>query len=75
MEHYGQIPSLLLIPDGNDELSIYIVFRDFKTGKTLALSDDGIFITEKLARILDLSEGDKLTFDKEDGEEEGTCHP
>ncbi len=50
----------LLVTEHPETLSNFITLRDRKTHEGYALSDDGVIINEKLARLLDLSVGDNL---------------
>lgn len=43
-----------------DHLQDFIVLRDRKTHKPVALTDTGVVITEKLAKLFDLQKGDSL---------------
>ena len=53
----------LFVPEDPARLNDYITLRDRKQQTTFALSEDGVIITEKLAKILDVSVGDSVTLD------------
>lgn len=55
----------LIVPEEAKVLSKYITLADRKTGRKIALSDDGCVITERLARLLDIGVGDGFTFTDE----------
>jgi putative ABC transport system permease protein len=44
-----------------DELSKYILLKDRQTDEEIELSDDGVIITEKLSKILNIKKDDKIT--------------
>jgi putative ABC transport system permease protein len=56
---------LTVFKDAN-KMNDYVVFRDRTTKETKKLDDSGVIITEKLAKLLDLKEGD--TFFIKDGD-------
>ena len=51
----------MIIPKNLSKFSNYIALRERKNGKKIQLSENGIVITEKLARLLDVKKGDSLT--------------
>ena len=51
----------LYVPKSNEDLNNYIVLQDRKTKRQYNLSDDGVIITEKLAKLLQASKGDSIT--------------
>lgn len=61
----------LMIPQQPDEFSKYFVLRTAptrtsKTGDPIALSDNGVVITQQLAQDLNLKKGDTLTIQDDD---------
>lgn len=51
----------LLIPENPEEIRQFISLQNRKTGENYELTDDGVVITEKLASLLDVSVGDRIT--------------
>lgn len=51
----------MYVPENIDELSKYILLNDRESGAEYKLSDSGVIINEKLAKILDASVGDTIT--------------
>ena len=51
----------MYVPEDVNKLNEYILLNDRKTGKEYTLSDNGVIINEKLAKVLDISEGDDIT--------------
>ncbi|MEW8995271.1 FtsX-like permease family protein [Clostridium sp.] len=51
----------MYVPENTDELSKYILLNDRESGTEYKLSDNGVIINEKLAKILDASVGDDIT--------------
>ena len=51
-----------------DDISRFLVFRDRKSQETYELTDDGVILTEKMAKTLDVKKGDKIYLGAE-GEE------
>lgn len=74
MERYGQIYMKLLdlyngkkevnvylmVPEDGQEFQNYVIFRDRKTKEPYNLGDEGILLSEKTAKLLDVSVGDTL---------------
>lgn len=56
----------LIIPDDEDLFSQYVSLTNRKTNEELVLGSDGIIISEKLADLLDLEQGDTFTFNDSD---------
>lgn len=52
----------LYVPENTDKLAQYILLNDRVSGEVYELNNDGAIINEKLARLLDVSEGDEITF-------------
>ncbi len=51
----------MYVPENTDELSKYILLNDRESGTEYKLSDNGVIINEKLAKVLDASVGDDVT--------------
>lgn len=56
----------MYVPENIDELSKYILLNDRKSGTEYRLSDNGVIINEKLAKVLDASVGDDITLKDSD---------
>lgn len=52
----------LLVPENLDNLDEFIVLRDRVTRKPLKLEGEGVIINEKLAEILKVAPGDKISY-------------
>jgi putative ABC transport system permease protein len=50
----------MYVPENTNELSKYILLNDRKSGTEYKVSDNGVIINEKLAKILDASVGDDI---------------
>lgn len=50
----------LFIPSNADELDEFVSLQNRISGKKYTLDDEGVVITEKLAALLDISEGDDI---------------
>ncbi len=50
----------LLVLESLDNINSFIVFNDRKTNEKYILSEDGVIITEKLAKLLNVSAGDEM---------------
>lgn len=50
----------LMIPENPDALDNYVSLQDRVTGESYELTDEGVIITEKLAKLLDVSVGDTV---------------
>lgn len=59
----------LMIPKDNDNLDNYIELRNKKTHEKYNLDDDGIIITEKLAKLLKIKKGDIIKIKNADDKE------
>ena len=57
----------LLVPVEKEELSSYIDLENRESGRELELPDDGVIITERLAKLLKVNVGDTITLNDEDG--------
>ncbi len=58
----------VLVPEDMETFGDMFILRSRGNGKTYTLDDSGAVITEKLARMLDLSEGDEIVLKEGDGE-------
>lgn len=56
----------LIVPEGNEQFNEYIDLVNRKTEEPLALQDDGVIITERLADLLDVKKGDTITIKDSD---------
>ena len=56
----------MVIPMDDSELNEFVLLNDRKTEEVYKLSDEGVIINEKLAKLLDVSKGDIITFTDED---------
>lgn len=57
-----------VFPDDKDEVARFVDFHDRKTGEKYTLSDNGVIINEKTAKLLDVEVGDTIYIkDQEDG--------
>lgn len=54
------------VPEYPDALSEFIVLRDRKTKEPFPLTDDGIILNEKLAKLLNVSVGDSISLEEAD---------
>ena len=52
----------MYVPQNKEDLNNYILLNDRKSKEKYNLSDDGVIITEKLAKLLDVSDGDNVVF-------------
>ncbi|WP_034549492.1 ABC transporter permease [Carnobacterium funditum] len=55
----------VFVPENTEQLSEYIVLNDRKSGEVYSLPDEGVIITEKLAKLFDLKTGDTITLKDE----------
>ena len=51
----------LIVPKKTEMLSDYIIVENRVSKEKYSLSDNGVVITEKLAKLLDIKQGDKIT--------------
>jgi putative ABC transport system permease protein len=56
----------MYVPENTDDLSKYILLNDRESGNEYKLSDNGVIINEKLAKVLDASVGDDITLKDSD---------
>ena len=59
----------LFVPDNVSEIGEYISLRERKSGKALAIGDEGVIITEKLSYYLNLKKGDDILLKDSDNNE------
>lgn len=59
----------LSVPKENNKLNEFLSFRNRKTNKQYSLTDDGVIINEKLAKLFDLQKGDTLKIKSIAGED------
>ena len=52
----------LIIPENDDDFNQYISLADRKSQEKIELQDDGIVISERLSKLLNISKGDEITF-------------
>ena len=64
-EHNTKTASIMVMPKEAD-FQTFFVFRDRESKKQYTSSDDGVILTEKLARMLDVSVGDTITLKPEE---------
>ena len=56
------------VPKDVEAFKKFVVIRDRKTKEIYSLDDKGAILTEKVAKLLEVDVGDKLTIDTDDGE-------
>ncbi|MDD3796934.1 MAG: FtsX-like permease family protein, partial [Lachnospiraceae bacterium] len=56
----------LYVPESTEHLSDFMVFRDRTSKESYKLTDEGAIVTEKLAKMLNLKAGDKITISDDD---------
>ena len=56
----------MIIPENTEELRKYISLENRKTKQKYDLNNEGVIITEKLAKLLDIKEGDNITIKNAD---------
>ena len=56
----------LYVPETTGGLDRFMVFRDRTSHEAYQLNDDGVIITEKIAKMLGLKVGDKITLEDDD---------
>lgn len=65
----GKLGVYLMVPEKSGSLDTYVSFRDRTSGEIYRLEDQGIILTEKTAKLLEVSVGDTLDL-AQDGETE-----
>ena len=58
----------LSVPKKKDQLAEFLSFRDRKTDQHYSLTDEGVIINEKLAKLFDLKKGSRLEIKSISGE-------
>lgn len=58
----------LSVPKKKDQLAEFLSFRDRKTDRHYSLTDEGVIINEKLAKLFDLKKGSRLEIKSISGE-------
>lgn len=56
----------LIVPSEKDQLKNYVALDNRKTGDSLKLPDDGVIISERLAKLLNVEIGDTITLNDAD---------
>ncbi|MFT3984891.1 MAG: FtsX-like permease family protein, partial [Lachnospiraceae bacterium] len=56
----------LIVPSDNEKVKDYICFRNRLTKEAYTLNDNGVIISEKLAKLLDVGAGDKILLQEDD---------
>ncbi|MDA3974089.1 FtsX-like permease family protein [Enterococcus thailandicus] len=56
----------LIVPSEKDQLKNYVALDNRKTGDSLKLPDDGVIISERLAKLLNVEKGDTITLNDAD---------
>jgi putative ABC transport system permease protein len=64
------IEAYAVVPEESDKIGSFISLRDRKTHSSFTLSDDGVIINEKLAKLLDVQVGDNISFENSDASAE-----
>lgn len=59
----------LIVPEDSDTFNEYIELVNRKTNDELTLKDDGAIVSERLAKLLRVSKGDKITINDSDNNE------
>lgn len=59
----------LIVPEDSDTFNEYIEIVNRKTNDELALKDDGAIISERLAKLLGVAKGDKITINDSNNNE------
>ncbi|MCY3082802.1 FtsX-like permease family protein [Aerococcus mictus] len=57
----------LIVPQNEAKFHEYLSLQNRSSGQVLSLADDGIIISERLARLLNVQVGDGVTFEDRDG--------
>jgi putative ABC transport system permease protein len=58
----------LYIPKNKDELNNFVLLNDRVSSKEYTLSENGVIISEKLSKLLDVKKGDVITLNDEDND-------
>lgn len=65
----GSKTASLVIPSDKTQIQQYIKFRDRVSGDKYKLTEDGVILTEKVAKMLDVEAGDKISIKEGDTKE------
>ena len=60
-ENMSKQSAIMYVPENTDKLNDFILLNDRASGTKYKLSDDGVMINEKLAKLLGVSVGDYIT--------------
>ncbi len=52
----------LIVPENTEEFNKYISILNRKTGENMQLEDDGVVISERLSTLLNVKQGDTITY-------------
>jgi putative ABC transport system permease protein len=55
-----------IVPENSNKLQDFITLRERKSQKAIPLTDDGVVLSEKMAKLLDVNVGDKIYIKDED---------
>ena len=58
----------IIVPEDNKKLSEFISFKNRITKEVYSLSNNGVLITEKLGKLLNVNKGDTISLENEDKE-------
>lgn len=58
----------LVVPSDTEKFKEFTMLRERRSGKEIQLRDDGVVITEKLAKALGVKKDDSISIENEDGE-------
>lgn len=56
----------MIVPENTENIKEYITLENRKTKQKYELNNEGVIITEKLAKLLDIQEGDNITIKNAD---------
>lgn len=62
----GDRSAYLFVPSDKDSFDAYVTLRSRTSGQKYTLDDEGVIISEKLASLLDVSEGDDIYLEVSD---------
>ncbi len=63
------VVAYMQVYENNEQLEQMNILRDFSSGETLVLEDNSLFLNQKLAELLNVKIGDKLTLESQNGTE------
>lgn len=64
----GKRDLYLVVPEAVEKFPEFVELRDRTTKESYALSDEGVVLTEKTAKMLSVSEGDTISLELDEGE-------